>query len=88
MKRYSKLGGRIKYIRKIKDLNQVDVAISLGIPRSAISKIENGKQEMTSEILFQFAIKYDVSADFLLGISDEPTLPQKVIDRFNEKTKL
>lgn len=77
MKIYSKLGGRIKYIRKIKDLNQVDVAINLGIPRSAISKIENGKQEMTSEILFQFAIKYDVSADFLLGISDDPTLPKK-----------
>ncbi len=87
MKIYSKLGGRIKYIRKIKDLNQVDVAISLGIPRSAISKIENGKQEMTSEVLFQFATKYDVSADYLLGISDDPSLPQKVIDEFNNKTK-
>ncbi|MCM1060075.1 MAG: helix-turn-helix domain-containing protein [Eubacterium sp.] len=84
MKKYSKLGGRIKYIRKINDLNQVDVADNLGIPRSAISKIENGKQEMTSETLFRFAAKYYVSADFLLGISDKPALPQEIINKLLE----
>lgn len=77
MKKYNKFGDRVKYIRKTRSLNQVDVADSLGITRSAISKIENGKQEMTSEILFRFAVTYSVSADYLLGISNNPALPQK-----------
>ncbi len=77
MKNYNKFGDRVKYIRRIKSLNQVEVADSLGITRSAISKIENGKQEMTSEILFRFAVTYSVSADYLLGISSNPALPQK-----------
>lgn len=62
--------------KKIKDLriangySQKFVAEYLKIDRSNYSKYELGKLEISLEMLKQFCLLYNVSADYLLGLKE------------------
>lgn len=67
---------RLKKLRGNK--NQADVAKEIGISRGALSYYESGERKPDINVLCSIADYYKVSADYLLGISDTPTLsPEK-----------
>ena len=58
---------RLKQLREDNGLSQEELAEQVGITRSAISQIENGKRELNSVEIQAFCKLFHVSADYLLG---------------------
>ncbi len=63
---------RLKKMRKRAGENQKDLASAVGMTQAQISAIENGKQATTFDKLALICQHYNVSADYLLGLIDEP----------------
>ncbi len=61
---------RIKDLREDNDLLQKDIAGILGISQQYYSEYENGKRTITISHLITLAKYYDVSIDYLVGISN------------------
>lgn len=59
----------IKNLRKEKGLTQAQLAESLKLDQTAISKWENGKAVPDTQMLIRLADFFDVSTDYLLGLS-------------------
>ncbi|PYI52082.1 helix-turn-helix domain-containing protein [Paenibacillus flagellatus] len=59
-------GARLKSARNSKRLTQHQVADSLGLNYTTVSKYENDKSQPDNEILQKLAALYDVSIDWLL----------------------
>ena len=67
------LGQRIKELRTQHDLTVAQLAEKVGIDKSTLSRIENGKtQNIGAEQLISLCREFQVSADFLLGITTVP----------------
>lgn len=62
---------RIKELRKEQGLSQKALAERLGCTQSMISFWENGVNEPTESSIRKVALFFNVSADFLLGLSDD-----------------
>ena len=60
---------RIKDLREDNDLLQKDIAGILGISQQYYSEYENGKRTITISHLITLAKYYDVSIDYLVGLS-------------------
>ena len=67
-------GAKIRELRIAKNANQTELANLLGVTKTQISDLENGKTSTTIEKLVQLADYFDVSLDYLVGRSDDPTL--------------
>lgn len=67
-----KSGERLKKLRKENRLTQSRFASILNIDNSMISKYEKGKYTIATTYLYQICSKYHISADYLLGKTDEP----------------
>lgn len=59
-------------LRKAKKLNQEQASELLGISRSTYANYEVGAREPNLALLKKMAMVFGVSADYLLGLSDEP----------------
>lgn len=66
-----KLPERMRALRKEKNLRQEDAAAELGLSMSAYCRYELGSREPTASVLCRMADYYGVSADYLLGRSEE-----------------
>ena len=62
---------RIRELRKSKGMNQDTLASFVGVSQQTISKIERDMNSMSIDILVQVAKHFNVTTDYLLGISDE-----------------
>ncbi|NLZ45929.1 MAG: helix-turn-helix transcriptional regulator [Clostridiales bacterium] len=62
---------KIKYLRKERGLNQQQVANELSVTQATVSKLENGQIEPSINILRKIAMFFNVSCDYLLGISPD-----------------
>ncbi len=62
---------RIRELRKSKGMNQDTLASFVGVSQQTISKIERDMNSMSIDILVQIAKHFNVTTDYLLGISDE-----------------
>lgn len=73
MREFSKnlLGERLKYLRNEKGIGQNLLAKELGVSNASISYWETGKQEPSAEAIYKIAIYFGVSADYLLGITND-----------------
>ena len=65
-------GQRLKAIRKEKKETQDDLALILDVGKSHISEMERGNRTTTAEKIALICGHYRVSADYLLGLSDDP----------------
>lgn len=65
------IGERLRSLRADKSLE--DIAKVTGISKSLISKYERGLTDPGSKALVKFARHYNVSLDWLLGFTDDPT---------------
>ena len=62
---------RLKEIRKSAQLTQEELATSLKITRSLISKYENGTNTINTDYLLAYSNFFSISTDYLLGKIDE-----------------
>ena len=65
-------GKRLREIRKKNQETQQDLAAFLDVAKNSISEMENGKRTTTAEKIALICEHYRVSADYLLGLSDDP----------------
>lgn len=62
---------RIKDLREDKDLLQKDIAKLLNTTQQHYSRIEKGLTEITADRIVKLAIFYNVSADYILELSNK-----------------
>jgi len=62
---------RIRDLREDRDLSQSEIAKVIKTTQQQYSKIENGISDISGEKLILLAEFYNVSADYILGISDD-----------------
>ena len=63
---------RVKKLRKAHGEQQKELAEAIGATQATISDIENGRRTTSFENLASICTHYNVSADYLLGLIDEP----------------
>ena len=73
MKKFDKkvMGERLRFLRQEMGIGQNKLAEVLDISNASISYWENGKQEPTAEALFKLAVFFDVTVDYLLGLTND-----------------
>lgn len=71
---------RLKALRKERDMTQVELAKKLGYGYTAIANYEAGRNEPSLQDLVSICKIFDISADYLLGISDVQK-PHEILER-------
>jgi transcriptional regulator with XRE-family HTH domain len=71
------LSENIKAIREQKNLKQIEVAIHIGVDKSAYSKIEKGSRALTIDELQKVAQLFNMATDQI--INHDGILPKEVI---------
>lgn len=66
-------GLRVFELRKKAGLSQAQLGEKLGLSHKAVSTIESGTRGTSIDKLVELAYVFHVSADYLLGITDDPT---------------
>ena len=64
---------RIRDLREDHDLKQQDIAEYLQCSQVCYSHYENGRRDVPTDVLIKLADYYNVSTDYLLGRTDNPT---------------
>lgn len=67
---HNQLSTRLKQLRTEKGLTQQQVADALNLNSVSYLRYEKGQREPSLDILMQLAIYFDVSVDYLLGLSE------------------
>ena len=62
---------RIKELREDNDLTQTNIGEKINIPQRTYSYYENGQRVIPPFILIKLSEYYNVSVDYLLGLTDE-----------------
>ena len=68
---------RVYDLREDHDLTQKAIAEYLSIHPNVYRRYEKGVREFPLEIVFKLADFYQVSTDYLLGRTDDPTPPSE-----------
>lgn len=63
---------RIRDLREDNDLTQKQVAQNLNCSQQVYSNYELGQRDIPTDILIKLSEFYDVSTDYILGLSDDP----------------
>lgn len=63
---------RMRDAREDNNLKQSDVALILKTTQSYYAQYENGHRKLPIEHLITLCKYYNLSADYMLGLSDEP----------------
>ena len=71
------LAKRIQEVRKRKGLTQEQLARNLNVSKSTIAMWETGKRDPDSKMITFISDYFNVSADYLLGNTDDPNPPRK-----------
>lgn len=61
----------LRRFRKKRKMSQKEIAQKIEIPQTQYSRYETGKNSMPVEYAVAICKAFDVSADYLLGLSDE-----------------
>ena len=62
---------RIRTLREDRDLRQIDVSNATGIDQKTLSNYETGKTNPDSFAIIKLAEFFNVTTDYLLGVSEE-----------------
>lgn len=62
---------RLAMLRREKGYNQQYIAVYMGVSQVSVSNWERGFKEPNFQALIDLANLFDVSCDYLLGVSDE-----------------
>ncbi len=64
---------RLQFLKANKNLLQKDIANAAEISLRTYQRYESGERVPDTEVLIKLADYFDVSTDYLLGRSDDPT---------------
>ena len=62
---------RLKDLREDSDITQKDLAEYLHIKQNTYSQYENGQRQLPIDVLIALAKYYQVSTDYILGVTDK-----------------
>lgn len=79
---------RLKELRENKQLTQAQLSKSLNISSSTIGMYEQGRRFPDENLLKHIAKFFNVSIDYLLGISDIPNIVEKYSNEKNNSNEL
>lgn len=65
---------RLKELRKKRHISQVSLALALNMNQNSISRYETGEREADYKTLIAFADYFNVSIDYLLGRTENPSV--------------
>ena len=65
---------RIRDLREDRDLTQREVSCALNCSQQVYSNYELGPRDIPTDILIKLSRFYNVSVDYILGISDDPKI--------------
>ena len=68
---------RVRDLREDQDETQQEIADVLNMHRSVYRRYESGERETPAWVVVKLADYYQVSTDYLLGRTDDPTPPGK-----------
>lgn len=71
------IGQRIKQLRKSHNVTQAELASKVDVSAQLISKYEKDERYPKIDKLEKLSDFFDVSIDFLTGLSNDPTPPEK-----------
>ncbi|MBW3490611.1 helix-turn-helix domain-containing protein [Bacillus sp. FDAARGOS_1420] len=74
---------RIRFLRKERNLKQDELGKAIGVNAASVSKFETGLKSPSRETLQRMADFFNVSADYLLGRSDDRQLNQMLNTKYN-----
>lgn len=75
----------LKKIREKRNINQLKIAMDIGITQESISKYETGNAFPSKEILIKLADYFNCSIDYLLNRTDNPNMNKEKISKKDEK---
>ena len=67
-----KVAERIRNLREDRDLTQTDIADYLHTSQTVYSRYERNERSLPIEMLYELCKFYNVSADYILGLTDNP----------------
>ena len=68
---------RLKELRKSRKVSQLKLAMDLNMNQNSISRYETGEREADYTTLIKLADYFNVSIDYLLERTDDPTFMRK-----------
>ena len=74
------LAVRLRELRKTKGLTQKNIAEIFNLDTSSICKYESGQATPQADIVKKFAEFFQVTTDYLYGLSDNPNPPLQYSD--------
>lgn len=77
----------LKSLREDNDLTQQDIANYLNCSQTAYSKWEKGQRDITIDKLIKLAKFYNVSLDYIAGLTKNPTPQWTNKEKTKNKTK-
>lgn len=63
---------RLRELRIAADYNQTEIAELLGMQQNQYSRYERGERELPMHLFIRLAEHYDVSLDYMVGLTDQP----------------
>jgi len=78
IEKWRQIGDRLRKAREYLELKQEEAAEAVGLSRSALSLVENGRRKVDAVELARFAEVYRQSIEALTGAAETPPLPESV----------
>jgi len=86
------LAARVVSIRKEKGITQVELAKTLGVTQSMVSRIEKGELRLNGEVIIKLAKLFNVTTDELLGVkplqNGQPEISRRWLRRLKKINQL
>lgn len=76
--RWRQIGERLRQAREYLELKQEEASDAVGLSRSALSLVENGRRKVDAVELARFAEVYGQSIEALTGVAETQPLPENV----------
>ena len=76
--KWRQIGDRLRQAREYLELKQEEAACAVGLSRSALSLVENGRRKVDAVELSRFAQVYGQSIEALTGAAGTSPLPESV----------
>lgn len=79
---------RLRAARDMRGWNQVELAAAAKMPQTSIAHLESGSRKPSFDTLRRLAEALEVTTDYLLGRTDEPSLAQSADPLYRDVGKL